>query len=204
MPTRRAAVLLAAVIATTLVSCSAAPNSLPAPGQSVDSGEGTTEGATVPEPAGPAAVDVGESFDVIGKTGATLATVKITGIEVDLNCSAAGQFTGGEIPKPTNGHFVAIAMDVGTTADHTDELTYPTAYDFTVTGPDGYTTGDVYTSEGDFCLADRERFGAATFVPSSKYRGWLLLDSPAAEGTLTFRPHFLTASPGVTVKFPIQ
>ncbi len=162
----------------------------------------TTLGAT-PSVAAPVTADkvsIGERFNVIGADHTALGSAAITAIEVDPSCKGAARYTTTP-PKPTNGHFIAVQLDVATTAQYDPTaFSYPTGYDFTVTGPDGYTSGQVYS--GDLCIADREGF-TTPMVASSKYRGWVLLDSPTATGTLTFRPHFApTTYAGVTIDLP--
>jgi len=142
----------------------------------------------------------GERFNVMGNDQTALASAAITAIEVDPDCSDAERYTS-TLPTPENGHFIAVQMDVATTADYDANLfSYPTGHDFTITGPDGYTVGQTYAD--DLCIADRDSFGTP-MVASSKYRGWILLDAPAATGTLTFRPHFAPSSyAGVTIELP--
>lgn len=55
------------------------------------------------------------------------------------------------------------------------------------------------------CINDRKTFGTP-FSPGSKYRGWVLLDSPTGAGTLTYRPHFADQrlNPGITIAIPVN
>jgi hypothetical protein len=162
-------------------------------------------GATAPPVASgtgsttPAPVELGKRFDVLDDSGTIMAQVAITDIEVDPNCSEARRYTS-TTPTPKNGHFIAIRLDVQTMHTYNKQaFSYPTGYDFTVTGPDGYTEGGVYAD--DMCIADHDQFDGP-MQPSSKYRGWVLIDSPAAQGSITFRPHFALTWPGVTVAIP--
>lgn len=158
---------------------------------------------TTPTDTGPGTgtVSLGERFNIIGRDHEALGSAAFTAIEVDPDCSAAVK-KYGDSGKPDHGHFIAVAMDV-TTSPQLDpqQFNFPTGYDFTITGPDGYTDGNLESSSS--CIQDRGTFGTP-FAPNRKYKGWVLLDAPAATGTLTFRPHFADQStnPGITITIP--
>jgi hypothetical protein len=161
------------------------PPSEPAPGAPVEPTAAPT----------PAKVGLGQRFDVLDDNGVVMGSAAITKIEVAPKCTTRYGATA-----PEKGQFIAIQMDVATSPTYNgDAFSYPTGYDFAVTGPDGYTTGGVYAD--DLCIADRERF-TAPMQANGKYRGWILIDSPASDGSLTFRPHFARIWPGVTVDLP--
>lgn len=106
----------------------------------------------------------------------------------------------GSVRAAEHGHYIAIGLDVQTQQNYnSDSFSYPTGYDFSVTGPDGYTLGQVYAD--DRCIADRNTFGTP-MTPSRKYRGWVLIDSPTTRGTLTFRPHFNRRWAGAAIPIP--
>lgn len=179
----------AALSAILLASCSS--DSTPAahptmqPGTPADNTEISTQGREV---------KLGETFPVpsANAEGVTLANVTISQVEADPVCHP--QFAD---PSP-KGHRLAVEMIVETTTAYTDrELTYPTAYDFSLTGADGFTDANLYPDEG-FCLTGRATF--SPLLPSRKYRGWVLLDTSTTNGELTFRPHFMTALSGWTIK----
>jgi hypothetical protein len=163
----------------------------------------TAEPTAPPTDTGPGTgtVSLGERFNIIGRDHEALGSAAFTAIEVDPDCSAAMK-KYGDSGKPEHGHFIAVAMDVATTPQlDPQQFNYPTGYDFTITGPDGYTEGGLEASSS--CLQDRGTFGTP-FAPNRKYKGWVLLDAPAATGTLTFRPHFAnqTMNPGITIAIP--
>jgi hypothetical protein len=164
-----------------------------------DPGVGEAGPGEPPAAPTPARVALGERFDVLDDSGTVMGSVAITDIEVDPSCQDAQRYSSTP-PTPQNGHFIAVHMDVQTSASYRpDTFTYPTGHDFSVTGPDGYTVGQVYAD--DLCIADREGFGTP-MQPNSKYRGWILIDSPVPDGSLTFRPHFNMTWPGVTIDLP--
>jgi hypothetical protein len=146
-------------------------------------------------------VSLGERFNIIGRDHEALGSAAFTAIEVGPDCSAAAKKYGGT-GKPEHGHFIAVAMDVATTAQlDPQQFNYPSGSDFTITGPDGYTEGNLYS--GDSCLQDQGTFGTP-FVPNRKYKGWVLLDAPAGSGTLTYRSRFSDPilNPGITIAIP--
>ncbi len=111
-----------------------------------------------------------------------MGSAAVTEIEIGPTCT-----TGyGSVAAAKKGHVIAVKMDVATSpTDNPGASSCPTGYDFAATGPVGYTTNGVH-AEG-LCIADRELFTGPTQA-NSKNRGWILLDSPAADGSLTFRP----------------
>lgn len=141
--------------------------------------------AAPPAPAGPTPVKVGEQFDVISTQGVPQAKVTFKTIEADPTCT-----TKFGDPQPAKGSYVAIEMDIQTEATlDAQQFSYPTAYDFNEVKPDGYTNTDVYP-QSDLCTADRDGFNP--MAPSSKYRGWVLIDVADTTSLLTFQPHFST------------
>ncbi len=143
-------------------------------------------------------VPIGQPFPVTDDTGAVMADVTVTAVEVGPPCpSPVPEFLPA--PTPVNGTFVAVAMDVATTADYDPAaFSYPSGFDFSVIGADGYTVGQLATAET--CLSDRDAF--TTLTASGKFRGWVLLDVPADSMSLTFRPHFALTYPGVSIPLP--
>ena len=184
-------VMAAAGCASSSTSDAAAPITAvtPPPTTPTDTGPGT------------GTVSLGERFNIIGHDHEALGNAAFTAIEVDPDCSASVKKYGGT-GKPEQGHFIAVAMDIATT-DRLDpmQFNYPTGFDFTATGPDGYTEGNLETEA--ICINDRKTFGTP-LTRNSKYRGWVLLDSPTSTGKLTFRPHFAdqTTNPGITIAIP--
>lgn len=146
--------------------------------------------------AAPQRVGPNERFDVYGGNGVKVADIAFTKIDVDSNCSAASKYGGSG--KPERGHFIAVTMDVATTPEYTaDAMSYPTAYDFTITGPDGYAETSLDASTA-YCVDFDDTFNAP-LTAASKYRRTVLLDAKNGTGELSFRPHFNQTWPGVTI-----
>lgn len=189
----RNTIVTIAAVGLLLAGCSNStqpPEAVPATAPSVSL-------AAPPAPAGPTPVKVGEQFDVISTEGVPQAKVTLQTIEADPTCT-----TNFGDPRPAKGSYVAIELDVQTKATlDSQQFSYPTAYDFNEVKPDGYTNTDVYP-QSDLCTADRDGFDP--MAPSSKYRGWVLIDVVDTTSLLTFQPHFSTGatSPSWQVAIP--
>ncbi len=156
--------------------------------------------ASPPAPGGPTQVKLGQTFDIPDQAGRSVARASIDKVEVDPICTD----DYGTVEPAAKGHYIAVQMTVETTAAFLPRqaFTYPSGYDFQVTGPDGLTESSVYDdTSGGLCIADRETFDGP-FQANAKYQRWLSLESENTSGTLLFRPHFMASSlPGWEVEF---
>lgn len=175
----------------TAAYCDVLPAGSAAPGYG---GDTAIQAAT-----GPQQVTLNQRFDILDSYGTKMADAAITAIQVDADCSESTKYLATK-STPKRGHFVTMSMDIATTPQfQASQVGYPTEHDFTFTGPDGYTDNAVDATAA-YCVPQDETFSVMT--PSSKYRGSLTLDLESTSGTLTYKPHFNTAWPGVTIALP--
>lgn len=175
----------------TAAYCDVLPTQNSAPGFGGDT--------TAPVVAAPQHVALNQRFDILDDTGVKMADAAFTAITIDADCSESKKYLSQE-SKPTRGHFVTIAMDIATTPEfQANRVGYPTNYDFTFTGPDGYTVNAVDAPTA-YCVPQDETFNVMT--PSGKYRGALTLDLKDTRGTLAYKPHFMQSWPGVVIDIP--
>jgi hypothetical protein len=91
-----------------------------------------------------------------------------------------------------NGHLVAVALRVATLPEMAQEdwASYfqVSGQDFQFIGPDGVTVTQLSTRATYGCLPERELFPQVNLSPGSQYRGAVVLDLPAPNGTLIYAP----------------
>ncbi|WP_280329568.1 hypothetical protein [Nocardia wallacei] len=174
-----AAVAVAAV--ATLAACG-----------SDDAPKGTSTPASQAPAAGPAAVKVGEPFQISNRKGPT-GTVTLVQTEMNPVCS-----TRYGTVSPPSGTNVALLFELQTTANP------PTKYIsdawFQELTPDGYTKK--LTMANDLCIADRERMTNDP-LPNSKYRGWVLVDVSNPSSSLLMSDIWDGRTPPETHRIPI-
>lgn len=146
--------------------------------------------ATTPAPASPSETQAGnERGNVVKKLGetayletadgATLAKFKITKIQVDPKC------TGAAVDKPQNGHYIAVTMDIQTTAAlaEADDPAFSVMPAFwKVISPEGVTEND---SDGNAysCMAEKDLLPGRV-GPGEHVKGIVVLDSAHTSGGL--------------------
>jgi hypothetical protein len=198
--TRKARVVLAAVMPATLLAACGMPIAMQA---------GTPHAASVAPPptvtATSATKKITSSLSPRGLIPKTLGQVAAIGddpanpdlsftvdtITVDGGCP--GQFA----QKSENGHFVVLSMTVKTSVTMDKTLFFMvTAHDFATVGPDGVTETNVSTGNAYSCLPDQEQFPMQPLGAGSQYVGKVVLDSRNTHGILEFRPPMLIDNSG--------
>lgn len=151
---------------------------------------------TEPTPEGPPRNDRGNIVKAFGEEGGfldmtrenSLITFAVDGIN-PVQCSGDSQRYGS---PPENGHLMAVDMRVATAPNMNQDgyLDYFTisSYDFQFIGPDGVTHTDLGTMVTYSCLPNSEAFTSNALNPGSQYVGRIVLDLPAPNGTLVYRP----------------
>lgn len=212
LPTILRRTALAATIALTLTACGgsiadevaaqqrfvSAPTLPDVPGAQPDitdeyEPEPTTAAPTTTEPAVPTSEvnargnivkTLGEEGGLFAEDGTALYTFAIDAITPDVECTEDYSY------DPENGHLTAVQMRVSTGAVSPDELGYlsVSSYDFQFIGADGLTFTNVSTIATYSCVDPSSEFPGSQLAPGSQYAGVVLLDLPAANGTLIYQP----------------
>lgn len=130
--------------------------------------------------------ELGQVAGVQSDTGETLMQFSITDIETDFQCNSE------YADPPENGNFIAITMDIQTTAALA-QLDYPyysfSAYDFKVIGPDGTRENDS-TGTAMWCLNDSDAL-PTEIGPGEHVVGKVVLDSKYTAGAIVLSPSWM-------------
>ncbi|MGY1592251.1 hypothetical protein ACI79D_09775 [Geodermatophilus sp. SYSU D00708] len=99
-----------------------------------------------------------------------------------------------------NGNLIAVSLRFATAPElaNSDMASYfsVSSYDFAFIGPDGITVDNVDTMATYGCLPDGQEFTQNSLGPGQQYTGQIVLDVPAPNGTLVYRPSVLGGSGG--------
>lgn len=118
--------------------------------------------------------------------GPYLVTFTVDSITADPPCTA------DYVQPPENGHFVAVALRVATSAEF-DPAEFPLSFspsDFRVIGADGITQSNLASAASFSCLDQSEMFPQDILGTGQQYTGTILLDSPTPSGVLIYAPPF--------------
>ena len=202
IPTLAAAavVVLTGCSGTTTEDAEAGPTLPPAASESTSAG---------PTPTGPETNDRGHIEKSIGEEGgitdiATDTPVITFAVEAiaPAQCTDDWQQYGS---PPENGHLVAVSLRFATAPElaRSDMASYFTvsSYDFAFIGADGITVDNVDTIATYSCLPSTEQFTQNPLGPGQQYTGRLVLDVPASNGTLVYRPSVLSGPGGWEWRF---
>lgn len=130
---------------------------------------------------------LGDEGSITSSDGEDLLTFVVDSITVDPSCTSDWQEYG--TPVEPGRHLAAVALHVTTTAAVTDDdyLTL-SDYDFKFIGADGITVDSLGGMATYGCLDDSEAFTSDVLGPGQMYAGSIILDLPAASGTLVLDP----------------
>jgi hypothetical protein len=130
---------------------------------------------------------LGDEGSITNSDGEDLLTFAVDSIAVDPTCTPDWQEYG--TPVEPGRHLAAVAVRVTTTGAVTDDdyLTL-SDYDFKFIGADGITVDSLGGMATYGCLDDSEAFTSDVLGPGQMYAGSIVLDLPAASGTLVLDP----------------
>jgi hypothetical protein len=157
----------------------------PAPGSAADptasaAGPGTNERGNI-------VATLGDEGRVTGPNGEDLLTFTVESVTVDPACTPDWQRYG--TPVDPGHHLVAVAVTVSTTPAVTeDDYLTLSEYDVRFIGADGITVDSLGGLATYGCLDDSATFTSDALGPAQTYTGSLVLDLPAAGGTLVLDP----------------
>ncbi|CAI3794014.1 hypothetical protein NKCBBBOE_00952 [Pseudarthrobacter sp. MM222] len=128
---------------------------------------------------------VGQPASLKLASGELTTSFVLTKMTIDAPCTAP-------YAQPSeNGHFVALTFDVETTADlakDINQFVWFGGQSWKLIADTGTTyNGSLDTSPAYGCLNDEERI-PSEIGPAEKVTGTIVLDVPAASGTLVFEP----------------
>jgi hypothetical protein len=145
-----------------------------------------------PEPTanerGNVALALAEELTVFdGVTRAASFAIAADSMSLDVAC------TDPASTPAANGRLIAVLVHVTTGPDLAAVGGGPavSAADFRFLAPDGVTLLEAGTPSAATCLPDTEEFPAGPIAPGQDLTGTVVLDVPAAAGTLVFAPGFL-------------
>jgi hypothetical protein len=147
-------------------------------------------------PAGPSTNARGNIVKAVGEEGGftDLATDQpVITFAIDAiapaQCSADYEAYGS---PPENGHLISVSLRFATAPElaNTELGSYFTvsAYDFQFIGADNITHTNLGTIAAYSCLDQTEQFTQGQLGPGQQYVGKLVLDVPAPNGTLVYKP----------------
>jgi hypothetical protein len=132
----------------------------------------------------------GEELTVFDRaTGSPTFAITVTGVEHEVTCTDPAS-----VP-PVNGFLIAVLVHATTGPDVTAIGGEPTvrAADFRVLAPGSTALTEVASPSADACLSDAEAFPASPLPAGQQRAGAVVLDVPAAAGTLVLASGFLPA-----------
>ena len=160
--------------------------------------EATTEAPATPE--GPPRSPRGAIVKALGEEGGfgdeTQGGKEVITFAVDAISPAQCTSDWQEYGSPAeNGHLIAVSLRMATAPElaQSEMASYFTvsAYDFNFVSPDGVTHTDLGTMATYGCLQESESFTQNPLAPGSAYVGKIVLDLPAPNGILVYRPSVL-------------
>lgn len=129
---------------------------------------------------------IGEEGSVTGENGENIYSFKVTGIEPDFKC------TNQYAQEPENGNFVKLDVQVTSADAKTIKDQYYTNSIYMQGGAWKYIAANGTTYNGDLgsgssymCLPESETI-PAQIGPNEKVTGSIILDVPAADGTIVY------------------
>lgn len=132
---------------------------------------------------------VGEEGGLTDESGAELLTFAVDSIAVDPQCTADWQEYG--TPLDPGHHLVAVQVRVATSPLVSEEDFFSlSSYDFKFIGADGITVDALDGMATYGCLEDSQTFTSDVLGPGQMYAGAIVLDLPAASGTLVMAPYW--------------
>ena len=130
---------------------------------------------------------IGEQGGLTDDSGADFLTFSVDAITVDPVCTADWAAYG--TPVDPGRHLVAVQMTVATSpAVSEEDYLSLSGYDFTFIGADGVTVDALDSMATYGCLEDSQTFTSDQLGPGQTYVGAIVLDVPAAGGTLVLDP----------------
>ncbi len=132
---------------------------------------------------------IGQEFAITSTvTGTPVLTFAVDSIS-PAQCTPDWEEYGSD---PVNGNIIAVQMRMATSPDYAQSPAAGyftlTPYDFAFIGPDGVTVDSVDTPATYGCVDQTQQFTSNPLSPASQYRGTVVLDVPAPNGTLIYRP----------------
>lgn len=169
-------------------SDSAAPTETPTPEPTTpEPTETSVYGESVTSERGYLVKQLGQIAGTTTESGETLMQFSVTAIQPNFQC------TSEYSEQPENGNFIAITLDVQTTAAlaQVEEMPYynMSAWDFRVIGPDGTRENDS-TGSASMCLDSSEAL-PSEIGPGEHVVGTIVLDSKYTSGALAFVPAWI-------------
>lgn len=144
-------------------------------------------GGPAPNARGNILAGFGEEGGITDEAGADVLTFAVDGITVDPACTS--DYADYGTPVGPGHHLVAVQMHVATTPlVSDDDFLSVSGYDFRFIGADGITVDSLDGISTYGCLEDSQTFTSDILGPGQQYAGTVLLDVPAAAGTLVFDP----------------
>jgi hypothetical protein len=145
-----------------------------------------------PTPVGPPKSARGNYIKALGEEGGLEDTATHTPIiTFAVDSIAPIKCTQSYSSPPENGTLIAVQMRVSTSpALATSQVTYFSVNpnEFSFIGADGITVTNVATAATYSCIPSKEELTHDQMSPGSQYVGKIILDVPAATGTLVYRP----------------
>ncbi|NCD18815.1 MAG: hypothetical protein EOL89_02350 [Actinobacteria bacterium] len=149
--------------------------------------EESVYGESVTSERGNLVKEIGQVAGTVTDTGETLMQFTITAIEPNFECNS------GYSEPPANGNFIAVTMDIQTTAAlaQVEDMPYYTfsEYDFKVIGPDGTRENDS-TGNAFMCLDSADSL-PSQIGPGEHVVGKVVLDSKYTSGALVLSPGWM-------------
>jgi hypothetical protein len=130
---------------------------------------------------------LGEEAGITNPEGDQLLTFAVDAITPDPACTSDWAEYG--TPADPGHHLVSVQVRVSTSPAVTDaDFLSLSGYDFKYIGADGITVDSLDGMATYGCLDDGQEFTSDTLGPGQMYAGAVVLDVPAASGTLVFDP----------------
>lgn len=151
-----------------------------------------------PTPTGPPRSPRGNIIKALGEEGG-LTDDRGAGAPVELVTFAVDAISPVECTEdygnpPENGVLIAVQMRFATAPElATSSMNYFSVNpnEFSFVGADGITVTNTATAATFGCISDKEMLTYNQMMPGSQYVGKVVLDVPAATGTLIYRPGVL-------------
>jgi hypothetical protein len=185
---------IAGAAALALTACGNTVTKNSAAGPTLPATDTSATATTSASPTGPKTNDrgnivkaLGEEGGVTNPAGEQLLTFAIDAITVDPPCTPDWEDYG--TPVDPGRHLVSVQTRISTSPAVTDsDFLTLSGYDFRLIGADGITVGSLDSAATYGCLEDAQEFTSDTLGPGQMYVGAIILDVPAANGTLVLDP----------------